>query len=1312
MVAPAKRTRTPLRVLLVEDSEEDAMLLLRELRRGGYEPEHERVETFEAMQRALAGSEWDVILSDHRLPRFGSSEALELTRGAHSQAPFIIVSGRIGEEAALEAVKAGAYDYVMKDNLARLYPSVERSLKEAEQRRRAERELERRDAILEAVRFAADRLLGEAVGWEQSIRAVVRRLGEATGVSHVYVYENSVGEDGEIRGNIRYEWAAPGIPVHTDDPAAQAFPYHSAGFERYAEMLGRGEPVYGRTWEFTEQEQLGLRVRGILALAIVPIFVEGQWWGFIGFDECSEEREWSMAEVGALGAAAGTLGAAIKRRRVEERLRSSEAELRAVFGAMNDVILVLDGEGYYLKVAPTNPSLPYRPTAELIGKTLHDTFPDEQADVFLDGIRRALETRQRIEIEYSLLIGDQERWFATTISPMLEDSVVAVARDITERKKNEEALRESEERFKALAEATFEGVAITQDGKIVETNAVFAEMFGYEHSEVIGMTPLDLAAPEFREALRNIRALGLEEPYEAVASKKDGTTFDIEVREKWSHYKGHPVRVAALRDITERKKNEAALRESEERFRSAFDSAAIGMGLLGLDGRWLRVNRPLCEIVGYSERELLDLTFQDVTHPDDLDRDLQQVGRLLQGETRAYQLEKRYLHKDGHVVWIRLSASLVRDGEGAPLYFISQIEDITRRKQAEEALRQSEHRLRTIVDTEPECVKVLDMDGSLLEINPAGLAMFEADSLEQVRGRPVYDIVVPEYRADFVALTEKVMRGGSGTLEFESVGLKGTRSWFETHAVPLRDAQDEIVGLLGITRNITERKQAEESLRQSEELYRAVIEQATENIFLVDVESRRIVESNPAFREALGYTEEELRSMTIYDIVALGRESIDTNTRRIIQRGRYYIGERKYRRKDGSLVDVEVSASMVLHHGREVACIVAHDVTGRVQVQRLLEGYVAGLSRIASDVTLDLPMEDMLNALSESAVKASTAVACVVVLIDEGPETLHLFGSHGLPEGYTDGLQAAYRSGVRSPALKAFRTRQPMLIGDIRRFLLADPLYGPIHHFVREVPWDLTYNVPLVYRDRGLGVIFFCFLPGQEPGENERSFLKAVADQTAVAVENARLFSEARGKAALEERQRLARELHDSVSQALYGIALGSKTAREELDDDPDKLPELLDYVLSLAEAGMAEMRALIFELRPESLETEGVVAALQKQAAALEARYGIEVETDLCDEPEAPLETKEVIYRIVQEALNNTVKHARASRVRIKMWCDPEQISLEISDDGIGFDPGKDFPGHLGLRSMRERALWIGGALEVEAAKGRGTGIRTRIPI
>ena len=141
-------------------------------------------------------------------------------------------------------------------------------------------------------------------------------------------------------------------------------------------------------------------------------------------------------------------------------------------------------------------------------------------------------------------------------------------------------------------------------------------------------------------------------------------------------------------------------------------------------------------------------------------------------------------------------------------------------------------------------------------------------------------------------------------------------------------------------------------------------------------------------------------------------------------------------------------------------------------------------------------------------------------------------------------------------------------------------------------------------------------------------------------------------------------------------------------------------------------MRALIFELRPESLETEGLVAALEKQAAALRARHEIEVSTSLCDEPETPLETKEAIYRIAQEAMHNTVKHARANKVKLEMACDSGSVSLEVSDDGVGFDPGGEFPGHLGLRSMRERALRLGGTFRVESSAGGGTTIRARIPL
>jgi signal transduction histidine kinase len=212
------------------------------------------------------------------------------------------------------------------------------------------------------------------------------------------------------------------------------------------------------------------------------------------------------------------------------------------------------------------------------------------------------------------------------------------------------------------------------------------------------------------------------------------------------------------------------------------------------------------------------------------------------------------------------------------------------------------------------------------------------------------------------------------------------------------------------------------------------------------------------------------------------------------------------------------------------------------------------------------------------------------------------------------------------------------------------------------------------------------------------------------------LYTQAQDLAALQERQRLARELHDSISQALYGISLGAHTAREALESEsgqaiePEQAIAAIEYVVTLAEAGLAEMRALIFELRPESLETEGLVAALGRQVAVLRTRYKLSVEADLGDEPKLPLERKEVLYRIAQEALHNIVKHARATAVVLGLTNQKDEMILEIHDNGKGFDPTGSFPGHLGLASMRERVAKVGGTLSIESAPGQGTDVCVRV--
>jgi signal transduction histidine kinase len=195
----------------------------------------------------------------------------------------------------------------------------------------------------------------------------------------------------------------------------------------------------------------------------------------------------------------------------------------------------------------------------------------------------------------------------------------------------------------------------------------------------------------------------------------------------------------------------------------------------------------------------------------------------------------------------------------------------------------------------------------------------------------------------------------------------------------------------------------------------------------------------------------------------------------------------------------------------------------------------------------------------------------------------------------------------------------------------------------------------------------------------------------------------AKETAALEERQRLARDLHDSVSQALFGINLSARSGLKHLGNQ-DAARTRLEQILTLAAAAQAEMRALIFELRPDQLQTDGLVKALELQTFALKQRREFVVEATFCAEPAVSLAVKEAFYRIAQEAVANALRHARPNLLTVELDDGNKALTLKVCDDGRGFDPTASYPGHYGLHSMRERAAEIGATLSIESQKLGGT--------
>ncbi|PSB27186.1 response regulator [Stenomitos frigidus] len=369
--------------------------------------------------------------------------------------------------------------------------------------------------------------------------------------------------------------------------------------------------------------------------------------------------------------------------------KQAEAELQAVFRAMTDVVVARNANGRCLKIAPTSPNL-VKPAGEMVGKTLHETFPPAIADLILNGIRTSLATNQTIELEYNVSIQQREVCLSARISPLSEKAVILVARDITERKRVEGALQQSEAQNRAFLDAIPDLLLrVNRDGYHLDyiPPKNFKDVFGHcnrLHKTIFETLPTELAQQQM-QFIQAALATGKTQVYEHQFEDVGNTVYE-EVRISAS---GEDEALMVIRDVTQRKQTENALRESEERFRAIFEQAAVGIGLANMSGQIIRVNKGLCDLLGYTQSELVGKTFQELTHPDDWHQSLISIRRALAGDVQTFSLEKRYVCKSGQLQWVHLTASLMRDISGEPQYFIGIIEDIQERKEAEEVLQKA-----------------------------------------------------------------------------------------------------------------------------------------------------------------------------------------------------------------------------------------------------------------------------------------------------------------------------------------------------------------------------------------------------------------------------------------------------------------------------------------------------------------------------------------------------------------------------------------------------------------------------------------------
>ncbi len=520
-----------------------------------------------------------------------------------------------------------------------------------------------------------------------------------------------------------------------------------------------------------------------------------------------------------------------ERRKAEEATRQSEGLYRSMLNSSPDALAITDMEGRIRIHSPAALTIFGFDAAENLSGRLITEFvvPEDRERARANMGRmyeRSLDRSQRRPDEYRAVRADGSVFDVDVMGDLIREAdgpptgMIFVVRDITERKRAEE----SAARLAAIVESSNDGILmLAPDRTVLSWNSGAESLYGWPAAEAVGrpLSELVSAPPELREAQTAIlggafAGIGMA-GYDTVRFGRDGKRVDVSltvfpIRDP----NGAVVAVAGIhRGIGERKQAEEALAQSEERFRATFEQAAVGIAHLAPDGRWLRVNQRFCDIVGYTREELLQRSFQDLTHPGDIETNLEAMRRLLADEIRTYSGEKRYVRKDGSPVWVDLTVSLVRSPSGEPDYFISVAEDITRRKQSEAMLELESAALSAAADA----IMITDAAGTIEWVNPA-FALLTGYTAEEAIGRNPRELVKSGIhdQATYKELWETILAGNVWEGELTNRRKDGSL-WDEEQIItPVRDASGAIAHFIAIKRDITERKRLEAQFLQSQKM--------------------------------------------------------------------------------------------------------------------------------------------------------------------------------------------------------------------------------------------------------------------------------------------------------------------------------------------------------------------------------------------------------------------------------------------------------------------------------------------------------------
>ncbi len=824
-----------IRVLVVDDDKDLLTLIEKFLVKE--HPDFEVISTISAQDavRKLEEERFDAIVCDYYLGvgEMNGLELLEWLRASQSSIPFIMFTGRSREEVAIRALNLGADLYLKKDqeDLGNLFVELVHHIKSSVESVQMEKTLrEERSRFQKYLDVAGVMIV--ALDVDGRITLMNRKGCEILG----YDCKEIIGMD----------WFKTFIPKSLRKEVHRAFT-----------SLMKGDI------EFVEYFENSILTKDGKERIIA-------WHNSVLTDES--------------GKIAGTLSSGediTERKRAEQAIQKSEERFRSVFEESPIGIDVFDSDGLLIEANKACLDVFGASSVDdLRGFCLFDdpNIPEEMKRRIRDGETVKFQNEFSFEKVKELELYETSRsgnaYLNNVIAPFDRDEdgsshgYIVQMQDVTKRKTAEEALRASQQLLQRTFDSLNEAVIVldAETVEIVDCNPATETIFGYSRHELMGkkvnMLHMDEATlEEFRENLYPaIEEKGFLDRFEFRMKRRDGTAVPTEhsvtplkneqgTRVGW---------VSVVRDISERKKTEDALRESEKRFRTVFEQAAVGVTIVEMDDNIIETNPFFQELIGYSADELITMKVADFTDPDDTAIDASLTREVLDGKRDYFTMEKRYIRKTGEKIWGKFSANFVKDEEGIPEFCIGIVEDITERKKAEEALVRSQKEKSAILNGMKDIVVYFDSpDMEIIWANRAAAESVDL-SVDELIGEHGFKIW---YQRDKPLDSCPVIRSfETGQPEEEEMTTPDGMIWV-AWAWPVKDDEGRTTGVVRVSRNVTERKRAEEALRESESNFRSLAENTPDYIMRYDKECRHLYE-NPAALRVSGLTEENIIGKT------------------------------------------------------------------------------------------------------------------------------------------------------------------------------------------------------------------------------------------------------------------------------------------------------------------------------------------------------------------------------------------------------------------------------------------------------------------